>query len=699
MPKFDSTKKQADLGKELRRLFAKAKLPTNPALATEILRLCDDSEAGAQDFSRLIRSDPALTIRLLKTANSVEFAQRTRVTTIERAVTVLGLKRVKTAALGFQLVSHLNSLGGVPFDIKAFWQHSVLRACVARSIAQTLIPQRQEEAFLIGLLEECGTLLMVQVLGASYASLCRSKLSPPAFHLVERESFPYSHVDAISAMAGEWNLPETIAIPLVRHHLPPTQTLSELDQLSAVAYFVGNLCFDANDSSVPPEDEGVRSSLFAALRFDESAWSLAQRRATDAYKQTCTLFGSILPEEVEVGDLLNAANSQLAAVASDSQQRVVDVEAERMAILQEQKQLQHALKEYRERIALDPLTNALNRGGLMEVVREGIEQHLDRGVPIGVLFLDLDNFKRLNDTHGHAAGDKTLKALTALLEAEIEHCGPVGRYGGEEFVILLRGLPQESVRNIAEQIVLRVRLLDSTALGFPGNVTCSLGAVWSDRLPVRSAEELLSIADQLMYKAKRAGKDRCCFEVLQASNPEASGECGAHTSESSHRTGPPLSARFEDQASSIANMQLLARQLNDNDANDFAGIRKQERKRIVGPCVLHYFPERGTELRSEPAVTRNMSTGGMGLLVHRPMLRGEPVEVVLDRPTSKLFLAGLVSYCRHVDGGVHDVGIQFVSHSVTPIISALDPAATRLDWVAQALAAKTECNLEPQFSG
>src|SRR3990172_5427453 len=329
------------LSGDLCRLFAKAKMPTNPALATELLRLTKDTKANAGDFAGLIRTDPALATRLLKTANSVQFAQRTPVTTIERAVSVLGLYRVKTAALSFQLVSHLDRLGGVPFDMKAFWQHSVLRACLARSIAQTAVPQRQEEAFLVGLLEDCGVLLLVQVLGASYATLCRSSLSPAGFYAVERDSFPYTHLDAISVMASEWKLPPIIALPVARHHdrVQPMDDGSEVDQLSAIAYFVGGLRF-ASDLAALPEDEALREFGAASLRLDDAAWTLAQQRAAEEYGRVSVLFGSVLPQEIDVGDLLSEANRQLAAAARDTEQRVFNVEAERVAIQQNQRQLQ-----------------------------------------------------------------------------------------------------------------------------------------------------------------------------------------------------------------------------------------------------------------------------------------------------------------------------------------------------------------------
>ena len=193
---------QQALRNQLLQLFAKAKMPSSPALAEQILTLIKDSKSNASDFGAVIRTDPALAVRLLKTANSAQFVQREPVTTCERAIMVLGINRVKTISLGIQIVEHLDRLGGAPFDMKTFWQHSLLRACLARALAQRVVSEHEEEAFLAGLLLDCGILLLVQTLGCGYAKLYRSSLSPAAFYAVERETFPHTHVDAISVMAS-----------------------------------------------------------------------------------------------------------------------------------------------------------------------------------------------------------------------------------------------------------------------------------------------------------------------------------------------------------------------------------------------------------------------------------------------------------------------------------------------------------------
>ena len=89
---------------DLHSIFARAKMPTNPAIALEILRLADDPGSSAEQFADVIRADVALSARLLEMANAAMYAQREQGTTIKRAVTRMGLRRIRMVALGFQLV-------------------------------------------------------------------------------------------------------------------------------------------------------------------------------------------------------------------------------------------------------------------------------------------------------------------------------------------------------------------------------------------------------------------------------------------------------------------------------------------------------------------------------------------------------------------------------------------------------------------
>lgn len=681
------TKDNTGLQKDLRKLFEKAKMPSSPALAARILELSDDLNSTAEDFGKILRTDAILTARLLKTANSAFFAQRIPVTNVERAVTVLGLNRVKTTALGFQLVSHLDRLGGTPFDMNLFWTHSLLRACIAQSLAGFIVPEFVDEAFIVGLLQDTGIMLLSQILGEGYANLYRPEdLSPTAFFEVESKTFPHTHVDAISVMCAEWKLPHDIAIPLRRHHQETriTDQSSILDKLCGVSYLVGGLRF-ASDVTIGTEENKLREYANVQLHLHENMWNESINWAIEEYKRISTFFGEVLENDIDVVDLLGEANQQLTAVADEANQKVVDIELEKEKILKDQKRLEKSLKDYRERASLDPLTLIPNRGAIFDAATIAIKQCSSKGTSIGVLFIDIDNFKTINDLHGHKTGDNVLKALSMLLKDNVDHIEKVGRYGGEEFIVILQNLSADECREKAAHIIEQIRKYDTQPLGLREPITCSLGAIWTDKPIVDSAEELFAASDILMYKAKGNGKDRYCFEILHEDH-QTMHALNKSLPESYDPNHPSTSEQNKSVKTSIEDLIQIAERLNENESMGFEGIRKQKRKLMVSQCELCYFASVDSELQTVQAVTKNISSGGIGLLVTRPMVRGEPVEVVLNKDTSRLYLAGLIAYCSRIDGPIHEIGIQFVSQSVQSVILGDNMNdSNKPEWVVQAL--------------
>lgn len=141
----------------------------------------------------------------------------------------------------------------------------------------------------------------------------------------------------------------------------------------------------------------------------------------------------------------------------------------------------------------DGLTGLFNRPFFFNRVAD----YIHRGVRISVLFCDIDNFKKLNDTRGHQTGDRILKQVAAILQEESKNIGIAGRYGGEELVVMLTDTSLR-VENVAERIRRRVEA--------ETDVTISIGfSKYSRNI---SPQELLEQADQAMYQAKRAGKNR-----------------------------------------------------------------------------------------------------------------------------------------------------------------------------------------------
>jgi diguanylate cyclase (GGDEF)-like protein len=166
-----------------------------------------------------------------------------------------------------------------------------------------------------------------------------------------------------------------------------------------------------------------------------------------------------------------------------------------------------ALTDAERRAQTDPLTGVLNRRSLIERLDAACIRAKARGLPVSVLFIDLDHFKQINDSYGHAAGDACLAAVIAPIHAELRQSDTIGRYGGEEFVVILSGADAASAHPIAERICRRVAEVRVEGFGTPIHLSCSIGVAASDTLGVWG-QHLIAHADTAQYAAKRSGRNQ-----------------------------------------------------------------------------------------------------------------------------------------------------------------------------------------------
>ena len=179
------------------------------------------------------------------------------------------------------------------------------------------------------------------------------------------------------------------------------------------------------------------------------------------------------------------------------------------------RQQRHALTEAERRAKTDPLTGVLNRRSLLEQLEAACRASRANGLPIAVLFLDLDFFKSINDSFGHAAGDACLAAVIPPIQAELRQSDIIGRYGGEEFVAVLTGADAMAAEPIAERIRQRVSETLIPGHGSAIQLTCSIGVASSVPLGVWG-EALIAHADIAVYAAKRLGRNRVQVAIALA---------------------------------------------------------------------------------------------------------------------------------------------------------------------------------------
>jgi diguanylate cyclase (GGDEF)-like protein len=175
-----------------------------------------------------------------------------------------------------------------------------------------------------------------------------------------------------------------------------------------------------------------------------------------------------------------------------------------------------------EQASTDPLTDVFNRRALFRIAQAAIADARREGRRIGVLLIDVDHFKRVNDRHGHEAGDEVLRVLVRRMQGELRAADVLGRVGGEEFVVLLRFADPATLAEIGERLLQGVRRRPIEVGDFALPATISIGATLlaAGDLGLR---DLLRRADAAVYAAKAAGRDR--LVVDPGPGADADGEC------------------------------------------------------------------------------------------------------------------------------------------------------------------------------
>ncbi len=169
--------------------------------------------------------------------------------------------------------------------------------------------------------------------------------------------------------------------------------------------------------------------------------------------------------------------------------------------------------QYRKAARQDTKTGLASAGWWHEFAEQTMARTRDREAKMGVLMVDLDHFKSINDTYGHPFGDDVLRAVAAELRAEIRDDDACGRWGGEEFTVVLRDVGSEAnLRRVAERIRLRIESIALTPEGGvpsdePIHVTASIGAAVYPAQGITTLDDLLLAADSALYEAKNSGRN------------------------------------------------------------------------------------------------------------------------------------------------------------------------------------------------
>jgi diguanylate cyclase (GGDEF)-like protein/PAS domain S-box-containing protein len=266
------------------------------------------------------------------------------------------------------------------------------------------------------------------------------------------------------------------------------------DRSALLASNAAELYADSEDRSrwqaMMAKDETVKDFEFQALRYDGAV--IWVKNCARAIRDSA---GPMLCYEGSLEDITfrKEAEEALARANEGLRTRLAEI-----GMLQEQ---------LRERAIRDPLTNLFNRRYLEEMLDKELSKAGRKSCPVSLIMMDIDNFKRINDTYGHEAGDQVLRSLAGYILACIRLSDTACRFGGDEFVIVMPEAAIGLAYERGEKLRRGVATLKMTEAGMTDRLTISAGI---SAFPAHGAtrEELLRSADQALYTAKSQGRNR-----------------------------------------------------------------------------------------------------------------------------------------------------------------------------------------------
>lgn len=483
------------------RLLQAKNMPALPAVTIKVLELCQRPEPDVKEVVKTITTDAALASKVLRMANSPMLGVRREVTTVSHAVAMLGLNSLRAMALSFSLARTLKA-GQAPW-FRLYWKRSALCGLTARHLAATVGFRDLEEAFLTGLMQDIG-MLALSVVDPGYGALIEQHGDNHGEVIArEKELFGADHAEVGGWLAKRWQLPGQLAAILEQSHgvglVDPAAepTSVTLSRVVAVANHLADVWLHPDRVTTTRH---ARAFAQKVLDLTDAQFDGVLAKVHDTMGELFALLDAPMDSREAIDAILEEARESLLLSAVTEQIRTT----ESIAALEER------ATKAEEKALTDPLTGLANRARFEAFIEKELSKSRYTEQPLSLIVIDVDHFKKVNDTHGHLAGDAVLKAIGSLFARAFRPRDLPARCGGEEFMIVLPDTPLAGSVVVAERIRERIA---ATPVPVDGgavlHVTASLGCATAVP-PTQSASVagLIRLADEAMYMAKQSGRNQ-----------------------------------------------------------------------------------------------------------------------------------------------------------------------------------------------
>lgn len=481
------------------QFVASKRILSLPEVALQLLKIAQQADPDFEEIDRIVRADPAISAKILRTVNSPLFGLRQRVESIEFALPMLGLTMLKTIVLGFHLARHQNEPVELKSLLQAHWRSSITQAVFAELIGKKMVGGQPDNYFLAAMLQDIGILAMMAEAPKEYAEHVLERSKFPEVVTAEKTYFGFSHVEVSCAILERWGVMECFGDALYHHHDRVVPSDRSRNLKLAMALQAANMGTEMLFSS-----RGSQLTLDTALKrwvdFLNSRLEISHEQAMEIVEavrervtENCNMFSFDIGKEVCPDRVIEEATELLQEIML--QHQLEEVNRSKQSINVEQDLL------YR-----DSLCGLYNRRYMNDLMFELFKQASQNKQSIAAIFIDVDKFKSINDRFGHAIGDLAIQNIAEHLRHSIRSHDIAIRFGGDEFIVVFFNVSDKDFETIVNRMSSsKVPLKSGDDVDI--EMRMSIGGIYifpgEDDIP--NPNWMIDQADQAMYHAKRSG--------------------------------------------------------------------------------------------------------------------------------------------------------------------------------------------------